>query len=214
MQARIDQVSGQVSTWIVGDDDEVVVIDPGEADAVLSAVGEREVLAVICTHGHAGHVRSAVEVAGRDDADVALHPADLVWWREAHAGASPGIEMEDEGVFGVSDVTLEVIHAPGHSPGSVLLYCEALGAVFAGDVAGEDGPVPHDGEYPDFPRQLSAIGEHLLTLPEQTRVLAGHGAEFTVADAEKRFDSWLAAGPGPDARPGTGPDALPAAGSR
>jgi glyoxylase-like metal-dependent hydrolase (beta-lactamase superfamily II) len=46
--------------------------------------------------------------------------------------------------------------------------------VFAGDVLMATGPVPHHGEYPDFRAQLSAIGEHLLTLPGPTRVLPGH----------------------------------------
>ena len=57
MEARIEGVTGGANTWIVGDDDEVIVIDPGtDAEAVLNTVGEREILAVICTHGHAGHV--------------------------------------------------------------------------------------------------------------------------------------------------------------
>ena len=88
-----------------------------------------------------------------------------------------------------------MIHAPGHSPGSVVLYCEDLEAVFVGDVLTLTGPVTHEGVFPDFPRQLSSIGEQVLTLPAGTRVLAGHGEEFTVAVAEKRFDSWVAAGP-------------------
>src|ERR1700758_2289253 len=72
-------------------------------------------------------------------------------------------------------VALEVIHTPGHSPGSVSLYCEQLEVVFSGDALTADGPAPHAGEYPDFPGQLSAIGQELLTLPEETRVLPGHG---------------------------------------
>ena len=199
MDARIDRVMPAVadaaSTWLVGDDDEVIVIDPGaEAGPVLAAAGDREILAVICTHGHPAHVAAAVEVAGRDDAPVALHPRDLLLWRESHPGASPDIEMEDGGVFEVAGVALEVIHAPGHSAGSVCLYCEGLGAIFCGDVLAEGGPVRHEGEFPDFARQLSAIGEQVLTLPAQTRVLPGHGEEMTVAAVEKRFDAWAAAG--------------------
>ncbi len=64
MEARIEGVTGAANTWVVGDDEEVIVIDPGtDAEAVLKTVGEREILAVICTHGHAGHVTAAVEVA-------------------------------------------------------------------------------------------------------------------------------------------------------
>ena len=209
MSARIDQVppaaggGQQASAWIIGDDDEVIVIDPGrDAASVLDAVGDREVLAVICTHGHADQVAAAIEVAERDEAAVALHRKDRMLWREAHPQDEPDIEMEDGGVFEVADVTLEVIHAPGHSPGSVCLYCEDLGVVFTGHVLRVHGPVPDDGEFPDFPGQLTAIGEHLLTLPSDTRVLPGEGAETTVAVAAKKFDSWFAAGPDPSALSG------------
>jgi glyoxylase-like metal-dependent hydrolase (beta-lactamase superfamily II) len=196
MDARIDQVVAEANTWIVGDDEEVIVIDPGtDADAVLAKVGERDVIAVICTHGHAGHATAALEVAERDEAPVALHPQDRVFWREVHPDDVPEIEMEDGGVFEVADVALEVIHAPGHSPGSVCIYCEGLDVIFTGDVLTEQGPVAREDGFPDFSRQLSSIGAQVLTLPSSTRVLPGHGAEFTVAVAEKRFDSWVSAGP-------------------
>jgi glyoxylase-like metal-dependent hydrolase (beta-lactamase superfamily II) len=203
MEARIEQVTSPGSdgapdgnAWIVGDDEEVIVIDPGtDAGPVLGAVGEREILAVICTHGHASHVAAAVKVADRDESPIALHPRDLLQWRTAKAGDDPEIDMADGGIFEVADVSLEVIHAPGHTPGSVCLYSEELAAVFSGDCLLARGPAPHDGEFPDFPAQLSAIGEHLLTLDAATRVLPGHGGEITVAAAQKRFDSWVTAGP-------------------
>jgi glyoxylase-like metal-dependent hydrolase (beta-lactamase superfamily II) len=210
MDARIDQVetSGEITedgttypmnnnTWVLGDDDEVIVIDPGHsAEAVLDAVGEREVLAVICTHAHPDHVAAALEVAERDEAPVGLHPKDLLLWRESHPDEEPAIEMADGGMFEVADVSLEVIHTPGHTPGSVCLYCEELGVVFSGDTLLASGPARYCGRFPDFPGQLTAVGEYLLTLPPDTRVLPGHGEEITVADAEKRFDSWASAGPG------------------
>ena len=205
MEARIERVASpgdadapESNAWIVGNDDEVIVVDPGrDAGAVLSAVGEREILAVICTHGHSAHVAAAPAVAARDEAPVGLHPRDRMLWREAHRDADPEIDMEDGGIFEVADVSLEVIHAPGHSPGSVLLYSEELEAVLAGDAVTARGPVRHDGEYTDFPAQLSAIGEHLLTLPGPTRVLPGHGEEITVSAVGKHFDSWVTAGPLP-----------------
>jgi len=72
MEARIQRVASPGDTdapesnaWIVGDDDEVIVVDPGrDADAVLSAIGDRDILAVICTHGHAAHVARAPAVVG------------------------------------------------------------------------------------------------------------------------------------------------------
>jgi glyoxylase-like metal-dependent hydrolase (beta-lactamase superfamily II) len=193
--ARIELVAGgPVNTWIVGDDDEVIVIDPGTAAPVLAGVGEREILAVICTHGHRGHASAAPEVASRDESPIALHPLDRRDWRDLHA-TDPDIEMEDDGQFGVAGVTLEVVHAPGHSRGSVLLYCEALDAAFTGDVICDRGPVPHEDEFPDWTKQMDAIGARVLTLPTQTRLLTGHGEEFTVASAAKKFSSWYSTGP-------------------
>jgi glyoxylase-like metal-dependent hydrolase (beta-lactamase superfamily II) len=204
MSARIDRVPSPaaadagINVWIIGDDEEVIVIDPGrDAAEVLDAVGDREVLAVICTHGHADHVAAAMEVAERDEAPGAVHRQDKMHWREAFPADDADIEMEDGGIFEVADVQLEVIHAPGHTAGSVVLYCEDLGVVFTGDVVAAGGPVPHEGEFPDYALQLTAIGENLLSLPQETRVLPGHGDETTIAMVEKKFDSWVAAGSDP-----------------
>jgi glyoxylase-like metal-dependent hydrolase (beta-lactamase superfamily II) len=205
-EARIECITGRANSWIIGNDGEVIVIDPGgDSAAVLDAVGDREILAVICTHGHAGHTEAAIEVAKRDEAPVALHPGDRLAWREVHSGGDPEIEMEDGGKFEVAGVTLEVLHAPGHSRGSCCLYCEELGAVFTGDVVTESGPVPRDDGYPNWGKQLDTIGGQVLTLPSDTRILPGHGGEFTVAIAEKRFDSWVAAGQNTDAFVDLGP---------
>jgi glyoxylase-like metal-dependent hydrolase (beta-lactamase superfamily II) len=193
--AQVELVAGRANTWILGDNSEVIVIDPAaDAAPVLAAVDGRDILAVICTHGHAAHTAAALEVAESDEAPVALHPLDRSAWREVHSTA-PDIDMEDGGRFEVAGVTLEVVHAPGHSRGSVLLYCEELEAAFTGDVVAEAGPVPHDSGFPDWGRQLDAIGAHVLTLPLGTRLLPGHGDEFTVSDADKRFNSWYSAGP-------------------
>jgi len=209
MDARIERVrnpaaaeqdeiaeDAEANSWVIGDDEEVIVIDPGEdGAAVLQVVGDREVIAVICTHGHAAHVAAAFEVAERDEAPVALHRADKLQWRLAH-DEDPEIEMDHGGTFEVADVSLEVIHTPGHSHGSVSLYCPELEAVFTGDALLASGPAPHDGDFPDFPRQLNTIGESLLDLPAGTRVLPGHGEEITIAVVSKRFDGWVTAGPG------------------
>ncbi len=210
MTTRIDRVSAsavggvQTNAWIIGDDDEVIVIDPGpDPDSVLDAVGDREVLAVICTHGHAEHIAAAVQVAERDEAPVALHPKDRLLWREAHPDDDAEIEMADGGIFEVADVQLEVMHTPGHTVGSVCLYCEELDVVFTGHALLATGPSPHEREYPDFAGQLTAIGEHLLTLPPSTRVLPGQGGETTIGTVEKMFDSWVSVGPNV---PGTGED--------
>ncbi|MET8002363.1 MBL fold metallo-hydrolase [Nonomuraea glycinis] len=190
----IDDVEYKVenNTWIIGDDDEVIVIDPArDADKILEQVGEREVLAVICTHGLPDHVGAAIEVASRDEAVIALHPKDKPLWRETWSETWPDIDMEDDGIFGVADVQLDVMETPGVTPGGVSLYCEGLGAVFSGETLQADGPGKLGGEYPRLADQLTAIGGRLFTLPAETRVLAAHGDEVTVGDLEPHFDDWI-----------------------
>ena len=151
MEARIER-PGDGTVWVIGDDDEVIVIDPGEdAAGVLEAVGDREILAVICTHGHPSHVAAAIEVADRDEAPVALHPADQLNWRGTHPDDAADIEMADGGRFEVADVALEVMHTAGHSPGSVSLYCADLGAVSPGTRCWPPAPRRTRGSIPTFP---------------------------------------------------------------
>ena len=145
MDARIDRVvpDGQdgCNTWLVGDDTEVIVVDPGDnAEAVLAAASGREILAVICTHGHQGHVAAALEVAARDGAPVALHPRDLLVWREAHAGQDPEIQMEEGGVFEVADAAPPGSHPPAHDPAAVSRYFEELGPAPDGAAPPPAGP--------------------------------------------------------------------------
>ena len=216
MSARVEQVaSAEINTWLIGDDDEVIVIDPGHDPArVLDAVGDREVLAVICTHGQPGALAGALEVARRDEAPVAVHPLDRTACADVPRPTGPAaeaeiaaeleaeIEMADGGMFETAGVSLEVIHTPGYTAGSVCLYCEDLDLVFTGHALAAGGPVPLDGAFPDFAGQLNAIGEALLTLPGDTRVLPGRGQETTIALAEQDFDSWAAASPESPEGPG------------
>ncbi|GLW97751.1 Zn-dependent hydrolase [Microtetraspora sp. NBRC 16547] len=191
---EIDDVEHKVenNTWIVGDDEEVIVIDPArDAGKILEKVGEREVLAVICTHGLPDHVGGAIEVAAKDEAVIALHPKDKRLWRQTWEETWPDIEMEDEGMFSVGGVELEVLTTPGITQGGVSLYCESLGAVFTGKSLQADGPGKLGGDYPALADQLTAIGERLFTLPHGTRVLPAHGGESTIGDLEPQFDHWL-----------------------
>src|ERR1700722_488503 len=117
MEARIERVASpgdadapEANAWIVGDGEEVIVVDPGRDDkAVLAGVGDREILAVICTHGHATQVAAALGVAARDEAPVALHPRDRLLWREAHRDGGPDIEVGEGGVVEGADLPREGI---------------------------------------------------------------------------------------------------------
>lgn len=191
-----DEHEVETTTWIVGDDAEVIVIDPAhDAKAVLKAVGKRDILMVICTAGYDDHTAAAPDVAERDDAPIALHSRDRLLWKEKHADVDVDVSVENGGVFEIGDVQLRVIHTPGSSPGSISLYSEELEAVFTGGTLLASGPGPlADGSFPDFATQLTSIGEHLLVLPDNTRILPARGEETTVSELEPHFDAWVSQG--------------------
>ena len=180
------------NVWLVGDEQEVLVIDAAhDAAAILAAVGERRVVAVVCTHGHNDHVNAAVEVAAATDAVIALHPADRMLWEQEYEGLHPDLDLADGGSFEVAGTRLAVLHTPGHSPGAVSLYAEDLGAVFSGDTLFQGGPGATGRSYSDFPTIIASIRDGLLTLPPQTVVHPGHGADTTIGEEAGHLQEWI-----------------------
>ncbi len=208
MAARIEHVvtSGTFSldggtwdvdnnVWLIGDDNEVLVIDAAhDATAILAAVGERRVVAVVCTHGHNDHINAAVEVAAAKDARIALHSADTMLWQEEYDDLRPDIDLADEIGFDVAGTSVAVLHTPGHSPGGVSIYAPDLGAVFSGDTLFQGGPGATGRSHSDFPTIISSIRRHLLSLPGSTVVHTGHGADTTIGAEAPHLDEWIARG--------------------
>ncbi len=182
------------NVWLLGDDDEVVVVDAAhDAEAILAAVDGRTVLAVVCTHGHDDHIGAAGAVADRTGAPVLLHPDDLMLWNVVHPDRTPS-RLADGDAVEVAGVAAHVLHTPGHSPGAVCLHVPALGVVLTGDTLFQGGPGATGRSYSDYPTILASIQERLLTLPPQTRVLPGHGDETTVGAEATDYDAWVARG--------------------
>lgn len=183
------------NTWIVPADDEgVVVVDPAhDAEAILKAVGDREVYLVACTNGYNTHIDAAVQVAKRDEADIALHRRELRAWRKVHGvERSPDLEIEGGGRLEIGELTIDILAIPGTSQGSLAFHIADRGIVLSGDtlLAGQMGTVG-DG-FVDYTRQLGSIGEVLLTLPNETRVLPDRDEETTVGAEQSNFDRWVA----------------------
>jgi glyoxylase-like metal-dependent hydrolase (beta-lactamase superfamily II) len=180
--------------WVVGDDSDVVVFDAAhEAGPIVAAVAGRNVVAVVCTHGHNDHVTVAPELGETLDAPVLLHPADDVLWRMTHPDKD--FRSVDDGlVLHVGDVEIRALHTPGHSPGSVCWYAPDLGAVFSGDTLFHGGPGATGRSYSDFPTILASISERLGKLPADTVVYTGHGDSTVIGDEIVHYDEWVARG--------------------
>ncbi|MEU7907004.1 MBL fold metallo-hydrolase [Actinoplanes sp. NPDC049118] len=169
------------NVWVVGDDDECVVIDaPHDVRAILELVGSRRVVAIALTHAHDDHVRVAPELARRTGAPLLLHPADEVLWKLVHGGEPMPAPLADGQEITVAGGVLRVLHTPGHSPGAVCLYAPLLDCVFTGDTLFQGGPGATGRSFSDRPTIERSIKDRLLTLPPDTVVHTGHGADTTV----------------------------------
>ncbi|MCD6639013.1 MAG: MBL fold metallo-hydrolase [Nocardioides sp.] len=198
MTARVDHavVSGTFSldgetfdvdnnVWVVGDDEECVVIDaPHDVEAILAVVAGRRVRAIVCTHAHDDHVRVAPALRLATHAPILLHPDDRPLWELTHDDELWDVDLSDGQVLEVAGTTLTVLHTPGHAPGAVCLYAPDLGCVFTGDTLFEGGPGATGRSFSDADLIRVSIRERLLDLPGDTVVHTGHGPDTTI-DAER-----------------------------
>jgi len=182
------------NVWLVGDDAEVLVIDAAhDAEAIITAVGGRRVVALVCTHGHNDHVNVAGDLSGAWQLSPRLHPGDDVLWQLTNP-ALAWSGLDDGEVISVAGVDLCALLTPGHSPGSMCLYAEQLGTVFTGDTLFAGGPGATGRSYSDFPTIIDSIRSRLLILPAQTSVRPGHGATTTIGAEAPDVEEWLRRG--------------------
>jgi glyoxylase-like metal-dependent hydrolase (beta-lactamase superfamily II) len=186
------------NVWLVGNDQEVVVIDAAHDPSVIAAaVGARVVTSIIATHGHNDHINAAAELADLVRAPIALHPADVMLWRAIYPHRAPDRSLADGQLVGLpGGATLRVLHTPGHSPGGVCLFGELTGepVLFSGDTLFRGGPGATGRSHSDFPTILGSIRTKLLTLPANTVVHTGHGDDTTIGEEGVDYDDWVRRG--------------------
>lgn len=148
--------------------------------------------ALIFTHAHADHIAGAGEIVRAfPGLGVMIHRAEERWLTDAGENLSAGMGMpitappatrllEDGEVLTLAGQAWKVIHTPGHSPGGITLFQAEEGLAIVGDAlfAGSIGRTDFPGS--DFATLERSIRTRLYTLPEATRVLAGHGPATTI----------------------------------
>jgi hydroxyacylglutathione hydrolase len=188
----------QCNCTILGDEEagEAIVIDPGdEVSRIYGRLTELglKLKQILITHAHIDHIGGAAKLKKLTGAPVFLNEADLPqvkmmaaqakWVGVATPETAPPDGALSEGMtVGLERLPAEVLHTPGHTQGSVCLHFAPLKMVLAGDTlfAGSIGRTDLPGG--NFKQILESIRARLLTLPEETKVIPGHGAATTVGD--------------------------------
>lgn len=195
----------QVNCYVVGcpRTKKALVIDPGDDGEDILALLKQEELdlqLVVNTHGHFDHVGANHLLIEKTGVELAMHKADLpllkVAAKYAESYGLPAVEspqpqrfLENGDVVSIGDLSFEVIHTPGHSPGGICLYGE--GCLFSGDTlfAGSIGRTDLPGG--DLEQLLGHIRSQLMVLPDATIVYPGHGPETTIG-REKSVNPFIA----------------------
>jgi len=181
----------------VGYTDEINAVVYGEG-GLIANLARGAIIAVSSTTSPATVQQIAKDAGPRGigvlDAPIWLHPDDLMLWRQVYPDREPDRPLVDGQELQVGDIKLRAMHTPGHSPGGVSLYDAAGKMVFSGDTLFKGGPGATGRSFSDFPTIIESIRERLLTLPDDTRVLPGHGEETTIGDEGPGLAGWLARG--------------------
>ncbi len=181
--------------WLVGDDAEVLVVDAAhDHRPIVDAVGDRRVVALVCTHGHNDHINAAVPLADATGAPIWLHPADRMLWDDIWPDREPDVALADGGTVPVAGAVLDVLHTPGHSPGGCCLLLADQQVLFSGDTLFNGGPGATGRSFSDFGTIIDSIRDRLLPLPDDTVVHTGHGDDTRIGDEAPHLRDWIGRG--------------------
>ena len=170
------------NAYLIADRDagEALIVDmPSGSRAVLAALGDLNVKAIVLTHTHPDHWADYDLVKNATGAPVFCHPAEVIM-----PAAKIDRPLSDGDEISVGSASLRAMHTPGHTPGST---CYLAGRVlFSGDVLFPGGPGRTQSPA-DLQQSIASITERLYPLPDHTLVLPGHGADTTIADSKREY---------------------------
>jgi len=199
----------QCNCTLLGDEasGEAMVIDPGDnIPQILSRLAKHKLTLkqIVVTHGHIDHVGGAVQLRRATGAPILLNENDLPLLKmmDMQAGwlgiappevAPPDVSAEDGMVAGIAGHAAQILHTPGHTQGSICLHFVADKLLVAGDTlfAGSIGRTDLPGG--DGRQILRSIHDRVLTLPDETRVIPGHGALTSIGE-ERESNPFLQPG--------------------
>jgi hydroxyacylglutathione hydrolase len=184
---------------------EAIVIDPSfEVAPMLKLIDQEElkVVSILITHAHFDHIAGVGDLMAELHIapKLALHAADLDLWKD-RGGAGyygfqlsqppdPDLTLSDGEILSFDGFLVNVLHAPGHTPGHVIFSIPAAGTIFTGDLifAGSIGRTDLPGG--DYTQLIDSIRRTILTFPDDTHLLSGHGPGTTVGH-ERQFNPYL-----------------------
>lgn len=158
-----------------------------EAPRILEELEGLRVATILTTHGHPDHVQALVAVRGSTQARFACHAEDA-----GMMPIPPDHRVRDGEVFRFGDHEIRALHTPGHTPGSTCFLIDDL--LFSGDTLFPGGPGNTSGARASFATIIESIRRKLFTLPDDTRVLPGHGKATTIGIERPHLDEWIARG--------------------
>jgi len=161
-----------------------VVIDAAaEPGRILEAIGQDRLLVILQTHAHMDHIQGLETLRRRTGAPVGIHPLEP----EAQ-GLSPELSLTDGGRIEVGAHQLEILHTPGHTPGSVcFLLMDTF--CFCGDVVFPGGP-GKTWSSEGFLQIIQSLEKKIYMLSQAVRLLPGHGEGITVGESRREYEAF------------------------
>jgi glyoxylase-like metal-dependent hydrolase (beta-lactamase superfamily II) len=183
---------------------EAIVIDPGDDIDRITAILDRHKLTVkmiVITHAHIDHIGGAQKLRALTGAPVYMNENDSFLadnlamqaaWLGIETPQNPGIDTNarEGDVLRAGAIEAQVIHTPGHTPGSISLFIPAENKLIAGDTLFKGSIGRTDLPGGDFRTIMLSIRDKLYTLPESTIVIPGHGEPTDIA-TEKRSNPFV-----------------------